>query len=118
MKYSYSLDEENYHGQYDSVEVATENGFNDNPDYDSMWIGENRIMTAHDFVNATDLLESIAENACDECGECAEYWLDSLIKNKEKRSELNALIGDWLEANDPVKFWIVDNVVKVNRDDT
>lgn len=117
MKYSYSLDEEHYTGQYDSVEDAKENGFNDNPDNDSLWIGENLLMTAHNFVNAMNLLESIVENACDECGECAEDWMDDLIKNKEKRSELKALIGNWIEANDPVRFWTVDNVVRINRND-
>ena len=117
MKYSYSTDKEHYKGQYDSLEEAKENGFNDNPDCDSLWIGENRTLVAHDFISIPWIIDSIIDNACDECGEFAEGWLDTIYNDKDKLSELKALIGDWIETNDPVKFFTVDNMVMVNRDE-
>jgi hypothetical protein len=117
MKYSYSIDEEHYQGQYDSVGSAKEAGFNENYDYDSVWVGENRSLVAHDFVSTHHVLDFIIGNASDECGECAEGWLEKIYNDKDKCAELKALIGDWIEANDPVKFWTVDNVVRINKND-
>ncbi len=116
MTYSYSTDEENFIGHFATADHAAETAFDDFPDIDSVWIGENKKQTAHDFVHALDIIESIAEIASDECGECSEYWLDGLLKNKEKRDELKRLIGDWLEKNEPVYFYTVENEKLYFRD--
>jgi hypothetical protein len=113
--FSYSTNEETYQGDYASPEAAAEAGFQDNPDYDSLWIGINKKFTAHDFISVSDILDGIAENAGDECGEAAEDWLVKIEKDPVKRDELCTLLGDWLEANDPVTFCSVDEVIKFER---
>ena len=116
-KFSYSIDEEHFVGQFASAEEAAETGFEDNPDYDSLWIGTNCIVEAKDFINPFFILENIASNAEDMVGDAAEDWLYELMSNKEKCSDLKLLIAKWIDQNDPVKFWTVDNVVKVERNE-
>lgn len=113
--FSYSTDEEYYTGKFETAALAAQQGFADNPEHDEIYIGENTIYNAHDFINTRDILDQIAENATDECGESAEDWLEALTKNKDKRAELTRLIGDWLERNDPVMFWSVSNAQIVKK---
>jgi hypothetical protein len=115
--YNYSTDEENFFGSYDSRESAAEVAFNDNPDVDEVLIGENVKRTAHHFVGAHRILEGICEDAYDEIGECSEDWLSETIKDKEACAELEKIIGDWIEARDPVKFFVVENTQSVLRPD-
>lgn len=114
--YSYSPDEENFYGDYATAEEARINGLNNEPDSDSIYIGENIKHTAHDFISAENLLEELMEEAANECGESAEDWLDALIRNKSKCAELTKIIGDWLEINAPVKFWSVKNIIEHKRE--
>lgn len=113
--YSYSTNEEDFYGFYATAEEARTNGFDNDPDADIIYVGENIKFTAHDFISAQNILEEILESACDECGENAEDWLDDLLKNKDKKAELTKLIGDWLEANAKVNFWAVKNISEFNR---
>jgi len=114
--YSYSTDEEHFIGHYESYENAAENAFNDIADIDTVFVGENKKHTAHDFIIASRILEDISDVASDEGPECAQDWLhDGLVRNKEKCAELQKLIGDWIELNEPVDFFTVDNIVTFNR---
>lgn len=113
--YSYSTNEENYYGKFASAEEAAETGFKENTDYDSLWVGVNKKFTAHDFISVRAILEQIAENAGDECGEAVGDWLEKLEKNPAKCEELKKLFGDWLEAHEPVTFWSVNQVERVER---
>jgi hypothetical protein len=113
--YSYSTDQSYFYGDYETRESAIENGFNDHPDLETVWVGENKKYTAHDFVSPSDIIESISEYAYEECDEVASDWLCSMMENKEKLAELNKLIGDWLEANEPVRFWTVDDIEGFDR---
>jgi hypothetical protein len=113
--FSYSTNEEIFQGDYASPEAAAEAGFIDNPDDDTLWVGVNKKFTAHDFISVSDILEGIAENAGDECGEVAEDWLVKIEKDSVKREALRKLLGDWLEAADPVTFCSVDEVIKFER---
>jgi hypothetical protein len=116
--FSYSIDEEFFTGKYASEQEAAEVGFNDNPDNDTLWIGENSIVKADYFVRPYSILEDIDECACDECGEAAVDWLSDLMDNKDKCNELKALIADWIECNAPVKFWSVGHITEVQREES
>jgi len=115
FKYSYSLDEEHFDGDFDSYAVAAEAAFYDNPDVDSVSVGINTPFTAHDFVNGRDLLEVIGENAFEECGEPAFNWLKQIQDNTLKLAEFEKLISDWLDLNAPVAFLTVDEIQKITR---
>jgi len=61
------------------------------------------------------LLEGISERAYDECGECAESWLENLPKEKLQDLEetLHGAILAWMERNNELPyFWNVEQVQK------
>lgn len=107
--YAYSLDEERYTGEFETPEAAAAEAFADN-DNQSIWVGEIKTRTAHDFVNGYGILESAAESSWDECGEWSEDWLSDVMKDKAKIAELEKLVGDWIQAQEPPNFWSVFNV--------
>jgi len=115
MKYSYSTNEENFYGQYETIEEAIKHGLDDNPDSDSIYIGSNCNHTAHEFISVSNILDDISEAAGDECGESAEDWLEIIHNDNLKKRELAKLIGDWIEANDPVTFYSVADVKRFER---
>lgn len=115
MDYSYSYDEETYHGQFDTPEAAALDVFIDNPGREEIWVGENKHVTAHDFIDADDVLNEAAMRADENCGECAEDWLSGIGRDKAKRAELEKLIGDWLQENEPPHFWTIENARKITR---
>lgn len=117
-KYCYSTDGgEYYTGEYDTPESAAENAFNDIADIDTVEIGRIVRKTAHDFINIDMFLDNTSMNAGDECGECSEDWLNVLLKDQAKKDELKTIIGDWIEKNDLVKFWMVEDVVQTTREE-
>lgn len=114
--YSYSTNGEYFTGDYASAELAAEDAFNESPDITSVEVGRNIKQTAHTFVNAQHILEVISDSACDEGPEHAYDWLHcNLMENKEKCAELEKLIGDWVERNEPVNFFTVDDIVAFER---
>lgn len=113
-KYSHSTDEENFNGHFDSKEAAAKFAFDDDPDIDRVWVGENTYYTAKDFINADDILEDIEERACDECGECSVDWLATL--SEEKKQEFEKLIGDWIDTNATISFYSVSDVTVIDKE--
>ena len=116
-KYSYSLNEEIYHGQHLTEEDAALAGFAKDPSADAVWVGLNVERTPTDFVSVGDIIENLQCAAGDECGEASEDWLDDLDKDKAKKAELRDLIGGWLDQNYPVKFWTVEDAKQFQRSD-
>jgi len=114
MEYSYSTNEENYIGNFDSPESAAAEAFYDDEDLQSVWVGENIKRPTEFFVLGNHIIESIQEQAYEEAGEYAESWLENLPK--EKISELEKVIADWIDANDPPHFWTVTNVKEITRE--
>lgn len=63
--------------------------------------------------NIDRMLEEINEQAYEECGECAEDWLDNLPKEKTQDLEqtVHAAILNWMERhNELPSFWTVEQV--------
>jgi hypothetical protein len=115
--FSYSTNEDNFFGDFETPEDAAYTCFEQHPDVDTVYIGNRRNFTAHDFVSPVILLEYIANAAFDECGSSALDWLEKFKIDKSKREEFKKLIGDWLEANDPVTFFGIDDVLEYQRPD-
>jgi hypothetical protein len=113
-KYSYSTNEENFFGHYDSREEAAAEGFCVEPDADVLWVGENVQQTAHEYVRVEYILEGIVDAACDDCGLSAEDWLCELTEPQIK--QLKTVIGDWLETICPVNFYTAVNVERIERE--
>lgn len=119
-KYCYSTDGEYFTGEYDTPQSAAENAFNDIADIDQVEIGRIVRKTAHDFVSDWSIesfFNYVQGEAGDECGECADDWLEGLLKDQTKMNDLRTLVGDWIEKNDPVKFWAVDDIVQTTREE-
>lgn len=115
MKYAYSYDEENFTGEFDSPEAAAEEAFDNDPEMESVYVGEVVKEAAHAFVNARLIVENLQEQAADDCGEWAEDWLEALQKNKEKLAELEQVVGDWIQEQYPPTFWTVKNVKEIAK---
>lgn len=113
--YSYSTDDETYHGEFDSPEAAAAEAFYNDPELESVSVGENRKHTAHRYVSADRILEDVTERAYDECGEASETWLDGVMYSVDEKAELERLVGDWLQAQEPPNFWRVANTRQITR---
>ena len=112
MKYSYSDNEETFHGQRDSIEAAIAEALDEFPDAETIYVGEVTQKTIGGFLHSghiESLLESLSETAYDECGEAAEDWLTgphccSRDIKKETREQYEDRVkawrkrkADWLE---------------------
>lgn len=115
--YSYSRNEEQFIGEFDTPEDAATEAFSDDTDLESVLVGENQKKTAHDFVDGALILGAATEIAYDEVGEVSEDWLSGLLCDKDKCAELKKLVGDWIEAQEPPQFWTVKNARKITRAD-
>jgi hypothetical protein len=117
MAYSYSVDEENFIGDFETPQEAAESSFLNYSDVDTVFVGVKHEFTAHDFIDAAYLMEKIDDEAYNECGESSLSWLSAIQDSKEKREAFKKLIGDWLEINAPVNFFKVDEVMEYTRED-
>jgi hypothetical protein len=113
--YSYSIEDELYNGEFDSPDTSAAEAFYDYPELEAVSIGENRKHTAHRYVSADRILEDVTERAYDECGEASEDWLDGVMHNVDLKAELERLVGDWLQAQEPPNFWRVANTRQITR---
>ena len=113
--YSYSTDDEFYRGEFDSPDAAAAEAFYDDPELEAVSIGENRKHPAHFWVSADRILEDVTERAYDECREASEDWLDRVVHNIDLKAELERLVGDWLQAQEPPNFWRVANTRQITR---
>ena len=114
--YSYSSDGEGFIGHYASPEEAAADHLNDNPDDEAVDVGQNERRTARNYVgqyHIESLLEMVAENAYEECGDCAESWLSDLTKDTEQIKELKQVVGDWIQRKEPPGFWHVDFIRRI-----
>lgn len=116
--YSYSINEEGpFFGEFSTPEDAAQEAFS-TKDENVIWVGENMKYTAHDFVNGQSILEDIQVQADDECGEWSGDWLTTLLCDKEKCKSLEKIIGDWIEENETLTFFTVQDVREIKRSET
>ena len=78
MKYSYSDDQELFHGQEDTLEAAIVEALDNYPDAETVFVGEATQKTIGEYLtvyHVESLLEGLSETAAEECGKVAEDWL-------------------------------------------
>jgi hypothetical protein len=102
-----------FNGEYQTAQDAAKAAFVNYGKRKSVWVGEIKRNSAHDFIDGQSVLEDALCQATDEVGEWCEDWLNLLIRNSEKCSELQKLVGDWIEENDPVTFFTVHDVREI-----
>jgi len=141
VEYCYSYNEENFSGSCPTVEDALSEAI-DNGDggEEGFWIGESVKFKAGDFFclqRVEDLLDKLAEDAWDECGEVSEDWLNfypnwrssspemrqaKILKHRQSlkplRDDIRAAINKWAdETGRQPDFWSVKNVQYFSRED-
>jgi hypothetical protein len=87
--YSYSDDEEVFHGLLDTEAEAVAEAFAEYDDADVVFVGEAVQKTISSYLHQCDiegLLENISERAYEECGEVAENWLINNFPHKPGES--------------------------------
>jgi hypothetical protein len=107
-KYSYSLNEEQYHGPCDSLAEAIAEASG----HSEFWVGENRPPTpAEECWDIDDWLERVACHE-DYDAEWVDGW-DHFTKEErqELEKEVRKVLGEWLNRRDRrPNFWLVENV--------
>ena len=109
VKYAWSKSGDIFYGSHDSIEDAIHEAIDEEALEigDSLSVGESVAYTAHDFVNADNIVENISELAYDYAPDDFN-WLNDFPKDKIK--ELGKLIGDFIQKECPPRFFTVNNV--------
>ena len=115
--YSYSHDEENYHGQFESIEEACAEAFADDSRYSHFWIGQCVPPPVLEAIDAAKIIDDII---------CQEEWSlpmaeNSLNPTKEQIDDLDLALKEtvskWFTKNDLwPKWWLVENVKKMEME--
>lgn len=120
MTYSYSFDEENFIGPFDSVEEAIAQAREDCcGDHSEVYIGEDGEF--YPSVDGEWCMDMLRDQAGSECGEAADSYLDFVTK--EAGDELTEMLTDafnaWAKKNgqEPC-FYPVKNVKKYSLETT
>ena len=118
MKYSYSTDGEMFHGLCASKEEAIEEGSADSIDSEDIYIGEAVEKTIGAYLtnsHVANLLDSIIENAGEECGEATKGWLR--LPKEELNNltcQIQAVLEEWAtQSGYQPNFYHVENVEQV-----
>jgi hypothetical protein len=117
MSYCYSYDGEFYQGDFDSQLAAAAEIFQEDPERESVHVGESVHAPTTDYISAEWILEDITNRAYEEVGEVAEGWLGGLMRNADAKAELEKLVSDFIEKHERPTFWKVENCRQVTRDE-
>lgn len=126
MKYSYSHDEEHYHGQYDSIAEALEEAF-DHEDTARCHVGvitpatqPERCLSARSMIY--EVLDKLTEDEtwagewAEPSGSRIQYARDNPEQIKELETELRKVFGAWLDKHGlRPTHWTVENVQTYTR---
>ncbi len=146
MKYSYSDDQELFHGQEETLEAAIAEALDNYPEAETVFVGEATQKTIGEYLtvyHVESLLEGLSEAAAEECGEVAEDWLvPASIRREtgEAKEDYQVRINAWkrakaerlgflldgfrivletwaTDAGEQPSFWHVGNVKSYGRED-
>lgn len=93
-------------------------GVNDDPAYE--WVGEVKRYRHANFISidAEAIIETVQENAFEECGEWANDYLCNITRQQyaEIAAVLKVALATWLDANvDQPPFWTGVNVEPLTK---
>lgn len=99
MSFSYSFNEEDFHGDFNTREEAAKEAFAEDPEINVCWTGENVTPIPENFINAQVLIENI--QCQDEfSGEWAENWPDETKEQLEElEKEIQKVFAAWLDKH-------------------
>jgi len=143
MEFCYSDDAERFYGTCPSLEHAVTEALDSYRDKDFIYVGRANRRTIGGFFSELDveqMLEGIALQAYDDCGEVAEDWLvmptapkisgESAVERSKKNSklvaqyldelteEIRASLEKWATKNDEQPhFWSVEGVRCYTREE-
>lgn len=104
--YSYSTDEENFYGRFNTIEDALIAGSSKH-DGPTVFVGELTPVKTSEFVDAKQIIEEVSLKAGEQCGESVDFWPDL---SEEEISQLEKLICDFIDSCDEPEFMKVINV--------
>lgn len=110
-QYSWSLDEETYRDQCDSIEEAVAAALAHHGDLEigtTISIGQIIPVDASQLVDADSVIDNMSCQAYDLAGEPSEDYLGSVTK--EQKSELDALIAAWADRVEKPAFWQIGTI--------
>ena len=114
----WATDEEGgYYGRHPTKDDALLEAFLENSDDDYVWVGKVIEVDVQNRIRGLSLLDQIVEDVQDEAPECCEGWLEALCKDKDKVSEFEKLVVDWIMANEPPHWYEVSEIEKVFKVD-
>ncbi|HEL4805614.1 hypothetical protein [Stenotrophomonas maltophilia] len=113
--YSWSFDEETYHGQFGSIEEAMKAAFDrevrtaDAGELrPGVHIGEQEPLLPTSVIHAEALIEWARDQMLDQIGEAAEIFLESVTPAQKIR--LDAFLNDWIRLVDGnTSYWTIIN---------
>ena len=113
--YSYSYNEEHYHGQHKTREEALVAGRAEHPGTTISTAKVVPFAPDYDAV-ANTVFETLSEQAFDQCGECAENWeIEGNAYGKDLKTELAMRMAESIKQlvdrhQPPVGFWTVTEI--------
>ena len=113
-QYSWSTDEEQFHGQFDSEEAAIADALcisgHDFEVGNVIWIGEAVPVLAEELVRAESVIDQMLETAYELAGEASEDYLSGVTA--EQKKELESLIAAWADGVENPSFWQITNTTE------
>ncbi len=110
-QYSWSLDEETYRDQCDSIEEAVAAALDHHGGLEigtTISIGEIIPVDASQLVDADSVIENMSCQAYDLAGEPSEDYLAGATK--EQKDELESLIAAWADRVEKPAFWQIGTI--------
>jgi|GEM_PF-554340 len=110
-QYSWSVDEETYRDQCDSIEEAVAAALDHHGDLEvgtTISIGEIIPVDASQLVDADSVIENMSCQAYDVAGEPSEDYLAGATK--EQKDELESLIAAWADRVEKPAFWQIGTI--------
>ena len=105
--YSWSADEETWHGPFGSIDEAIQDAFDTSPqDVTDVSIGETEVINTGTLLTADQFCELVQERLSDEIGESGDDFLSGATA--EQRAELDALLAAWVAKVEPGPYYRVD----------
>ncbi|WP_432592152.1 hypothetical protein [Stenotrophomonas maltophilia] len=105
--YSWSQDEEIWHGPFGSIDEAIKDAFDTcAQDVTEVSIGETEVIDTGALLTADQFCDLAQERLSDEIGESGDDFLSGATV--EQRAELDALLAAWVAKVEPGPYYRVD----------
>lgn len=112
VQYSWSIDQETFRDQCDSVAAAiaaaVDHHGGDLRVGSTVYIGDVVQVETEALIDASSIVEAMQERAYEDAGEASEDYL--AVVSAEQLKELQHLVADWADRVETVNFWRVGNI--------